>query len=481
MNEGDTVRVPGTSSYDPDGDSLSFHWTVQPGWGIVLVDSTQPEVKFKAPMVDNDTIVKIVLRVDDGILFSIPDTATVIVKNVNTVPVADAGISFSTLSGKMKELDGSGSGDPDGDSLRYTWTAPSGIQLSDVHAVSPAFHAPQVTSKQILTFKLVVSDGYLTSDTSRVEVTVLPIEATLRVAATVNNTTIPYRMRHITLYRQSQGSRWEMVTVLSYDDAGETYYAVWEGEWLITVDPVGDSAGFVTTFSGDVTQWSSAKSFHVTGGAEKQVTVRCVPVAESLTGDGRIDGTIMRDTVSAEVVRNSVSHAEESQKGDIPAKDVSIFLYRSSDDAVIGSTLTDAKGKYLFNNLPSGGYYLIIQLPGYDPNTPWEVEVTDDTTHVANVNFVINEADQHVTGVISKNKINLMLYPNPVQDKLYIQIENRDAGAVIQLYNLTGYLILTQKLENSLTLMDISRLQKGFYLLRIISQNRVVTRRIVKQ
>ncbi len=579
VNEGDTASINGRNSYDPDGDSLSFHWSTDPGSGIRFFDSTAMDVRVGTPLVKRDTTFRIYLKVDDGLLYSEPDTFYLTVKTVNrapvaaivstdeltygvtlfendtlwidgspsydpdgdsltydwaipkafrfyhhdsvkvmiiapevkkptdyqaslfvsdgmlrdeakftikvlnrnSAPVANAGTSFSVLSGKTDELDGSQSYDPDGDSLLFTWFAPAGIALSDSHAVSPVFQAPQVTSRTVYVFKLVVSDGELTSDTSDVEVVVLPIEATLRVSAKVNDTLIPYAMRHITLYYKNPSNRWEMAEVLSYNANGETFYAIWEGEWMITVDPVGNKAGFVTTFYGDVTNWSDALSFSVQGGSETQVSIQCVPVKEPLDGSGVIDGEIYRDTVTEGVNRNTVSRLEGSRGGLVPAEGVAIFLHRSNDDALLASTRTDNKGAFSFENLPLGGYYLLVQLPGFDANTPWEVQVTESDTVVNDVNFVINEAGGNITDVAQTEDIPVKLYPNPARENLFVQVNEQDRGALLRIYDLTGHLLLSEQLQNRTTRIDISRLQKGFYLLRIDSRNKVVTHRFIRQ
>ena len=77
-------------------------------------------------------------------------------------------------------LDGSGSSDPDGDTLTYKWEqvfgseraaiAERGITLSDNTAAKPTFTAPSTPTT--LTFKLTVSDGKGGSGTDTVTITV---------------------------------------------------------------------------------------------------------------------------------------------------------------------------------------------------------------------------------------------------------------------------------------------------------------------
>ncbi len=92
----------------------------------------------------------------------------------NQPPVASAGQSIIVPSGTATNLDGTGSYDPDGDSITYDWTQSAGpsVTLSNSKSATPVLLAPQVQTPTGLKFELTVNDG-LASDSASVNVTVV--------------------------------------------------------------------------------------------------------------------------------------------------------------------------------------------------------------------------------------------------------------------------------------------------------------------
>jgi hypothetical protein len=90
----------------------------------------------------------------------VTDTATKIWTGgvVNQPPTADAGVDQTVESGAPVSLDGSGSSDPDGDPLTYSWTQTGGpaVTLTGADTATPSFTAP--TGPATLTFQLEVCD-----------------------------------------------------------------------------------------------------------------------------------------------------------------------------------------------------------------------------------------------------------------------------------------------------------------------------------
>ncbi|MGK0303224.1 MAG: VCBS repeat-containing protein, partial [Planctomycetota bacterium] len=83
----------------------------------------------------------------------------------NDAPAADAGPTQTVDEGDDVRLDATGSTDPEGGVLTYTWTQTSGssVSLSDGSATQPTFTAPEGLVNSTLTFEVSVSDGTNTS------------------------------------------------------------------------------------------------------------------------------------------------------------------------------------------------------------------------------------------------------------------------------------------------------------------------------
>lgn len=160
---GATVTLNGSTSFDPDSDPLVYRWrfvTKPAASSAVLQNSNTPLPTFVA---DAPGEYQVELIVSDGALDSLPDG--VVVRTLNSAPTAEAGPDKSARVGEVVVFDGSGSRDPDGDPLLYSWTiigrpANSTAALQNPNSVSPRFVPDR---KGTYTIQLVVSDGALQS------------------------------------------------------------------------------------------------------------------------------------------------------------------------------------------------------------------------------------------------------------------------------------------------------------------------------
>ena len=171
VSTGSSVQLDGSGSSDPDGDPLTYTWTQTGGTPVTLSSSTAQKPTFTAPSNAGTLTFRLVVR--DGQVNSSPSNVTITVTgSSNQAPVANAGAAQTVSTGSSVQLDGSGSSDPNGDPLTYTWTQTGGtpVTLSSSTAQKPTFTAP--SNAGTLTFRLVVRDGQVNSSPSNVTITV---------------------------------------------------------------------------------------------------------------------------------------------------------------------------------------------------------------------------------------------------------------------------------------------------------------------
>ena len=174
------VNLPlnGTSSYDPDGDEIVFHWSVdQAPEGSALAETDNP---FAVNDDRNAGITAVVPDVEGVFIFAlyvedpsgaVSDKDYVIfeVESTLQLPIADAGSNQASLEGSQVCVDGSASWDPSGLEIAYSWTVvatpdTSSVtvgSLSDATAVAPCF-TPDAPGT--FTLALVVDNGLVVSE-----------------------------------------------------------------------------------------------------------------------------------------------------------------------------------------------------------------------------------------------------------------------------------------------------------------------------
>src|SRR5882724_4007169 len=164
VSENDPVTLTASGSTDPEGQSLTYTWAQTSGPAVTLSDAHAASPTFTAPEGLANTDVAFQLSVSDGTNTSL-DSVTVHVNSDNDAPTADAGSDQTVAENDPVSLSATGSTDPEGQTLTYTWTQTSGpaVTLSDAHAAAPTFTAPEGLSNTDIAFQLSVSDGTSTS------------------------------------------------------------------------------------------------------------------------------------------------------------------------------------------------------------------------------------------------------------------------------------------------------------------------------
>ena len=445
IDEGTTVILDGSLSSDPDGNPLTFNWTAPSG--ITLSSTSVQKPSFIAPEVSADTVFIFKLVVNDGTVDSQVSSVTITVKNINKVPVANAGHDQTVNEGLTVTLDGSLSSDPDGNPLSYNWTSPSGIALSSTSAQKPTFIAPEVSVDTDFTFTLVVNDGTVDSQVSSVTITVKNINKA-PVANAGHDQTV------------NEGLTVTLDGSLSSDPDGNPLSYNWTSPSGIALSST--SAQKPTFIAPDVST-----------DTEYSLTL--------VVNDGTVDSPADEVMVTVKNVNKApVANAGSNQ-----------IINEGSTVTLDGSLSSDPDGNLLTYNwtAPSG-----IALSSTSAQKPTFIapEVTSDTDFtfslIVNDGTVESPADHVVitilnatnTGLHEKVELKkLNIYPNPTSGLLVFEMEGlQEQDFTVEVYNSLGQLKLTAKM---ITKIDLSSFANGIYLIKVTTQDISCHQKIIKK
>ncbi len=168
---GQTVTLDGSGSSDVDGNALTYSWSftsVPNGSNATL---NVPTAVMPTFVVDRPGTYIAQLIVNDGLVFSAPDT--VVVTTINSPPIANAGPDQSVVAGQLVLLDGTASSDADGDPLTAVWSFTSRPPGSTATLANPTSFGPSFVADKQGTYvvQLIVRDATTDSAPDTVQIT----------------------------------------------------------------------------------------------------------------------------------------------------------------------------------------------------------------------------------------------------------------------------------------------------------------------
>ncbi|MDX1278736.1 T9SS type A sorting domain-containing protein [Oceanihabitans sediminis] len=96
--------------------------------------------------------------------------------------------------------------------------------------------------------------------------------------------------------------------------------------------------------------------------------------------------------------------------------------------------------------------------------------------HTSNI-FVNNEADCNALSIGAKNQLAFNMYPNPTKNILNIITNLQDSK--IEVYDITGKLVLKKHLNFQKNKIDLSGISAGVYLVKVDAQSKSLTKKLI--
>ncbi|MCO4811091.1 MAG: hypothetical protein KC572_05770 [Gammaproteobacteria bacterium] len=294
----------------------------------------------------------------------------------NRAPIANAGAAQTVNEFAQVTLNGSGSSDPDGTTLTYSWTQQSGtsVTLSDASIAAPTFDAPDVTAvntPEVLRFQLTVSDGSLSrSDT--VEITVEDNGQGTNSPPTADAGPEQAVLELVTVNLDGTAS--------SDPDPADTLSYAWNQTAGPNVPLTGSDSAQPSFTSPDVTAGSPVTltfELAVNDGTDSATDTVNIVVSEGAT-QVTVAGKIQFEFVPPNANCRGLNFNAVQVR---PSRGITVQLVDgNNDNNILDTTRTDANGDYAFSNVAANTDVRIrVRAELKRAGAPgWDVEVRDN-------------------------------------------------------------------------------------------------------
>ena len=171
-------------------------------------------------------------------------------------------------------------------------------------------------------------------------------------------------------------------------------------------------------------------------------------------------------------------------------EDAQVFLTDPVTKAIKFNEQTDSPGKFDFKYIAFRKYGFMGEYQGKSFEMPQDIDLSQENSTVE-VTAVVSESGvsatvEQITGIKEDRKPGMLLYPNPLKDKLIILLEEYSPGPMeILVFDGQGKVLKIEKVQVSggafREEVDFSDLPNGLYLISLKQFDKELYRKIVKQ
>jgi hypothetical protein len=158
----------------------------------------------------------------------------------------------------------------------------------------------------------------------------------------------------------------------------------------------------------------------------------------------------------------------------LSGKPVKAEIFVLQHDTMHSQVYSDSLTGMYFRPLLSGTYDLRFSAPGYYDKTIKNVQIGSGKPTVLSVRL----SGENASGILSHNMAGYKIYPNPAENEISSSAFSLNSQALVM--SLSGKVLLSQPVGKGES-VDISNLPRGGYLLKVISGDRIIYQKFIKQ
>jgi hypothetical protein len=156
------------------------------------------------------------------------------------------------------------------------------------------------------------------------------------------------------------------------------------------------------------------------------------------------------------------------------------LIYRGTGDGNLTQIAEQASNTFTYTDLtpPVGTVYYQIAVVNPDPCNVSSKKSSEEDYFTTKSNIVNS---QIATSVPDIELNHIRIWPNPVNDALFIELENTNKKYQLTLTTIEGRVLLIKKIEGGNTQIDITSFPKGVYNIKLCSGSDCINRKVVIQ
>jgi len=271
-------------------------------------------------------------------------------------------------------------------------------------------------------------------------------------------------------------------------DGNFIFNSVNAGTFLIKAFPGASYPNYLPTYYSSAFSWKEAIPIEISHSDTGYAFVYLLRKEEPM-GDATIEGKV-------EKVETKITNSTTSITGQ-PVKGVSVILVGKEDEKrivykanenVVSNTETDQEGYYQFADIEQGLYSIVLDIPGLEQDSVYDVNVEEGQDTYDNYNYVVDEdtiyinKESNPSNILFDEELGVTVYPNPAKSNVFVKVESEKIESV-ELYNVAGQKVYSQKVNrSSLLRINVKKLSKGLYFLKLRGlNNEEVVRKLLIQ